>query len=523
MSEILISKRIIVINSASSVLKLVLSTGVLIWLQQYLLKNISPEEYSLIPIILSIMAIFPVFTTILTSGISRFVVIAYAKGEDTEVTKICSTMFPILLVVSFLLMGLGGGVAWNIDYFLNIPTDYIDDAKVMFFLMVFSISARLPLTVFLSGFTIRQKLVWQDIIDLFCLLIRITLLVVLLNYFEPRALWVTVALVVSELISLVISTPISISLVPSQRVQWKKGRLEIAKKVTTFGGWWFLISLADTLKRAMDPIILNRFSSAFDVSILYVADIIPRLLLQVLMPITRPFLPVLMAMAAKSDFVRLSNTYTRTARYHSWVTLLVAVPVGVFSTEFMHLYLGGQYDEAGIVLSMLLIVSVINALNALGSAVVMAQGNVKGLSLRVVFLQLINLGFTLVFVYDLKLGAYGSAVASLLAHSLVETVLIWPFCWRLANTSFKKWFKNVFSPTVLIAIPSMSFCMFIKHFYSVNSWESLILFSSISCLINIILILVFGLRVQDRVEIGRLAKLSPAKIKPVLLFLSKNC
>ena len=74
-----ISKRLVFINSASSLLAKVLNVSILVWLQQYLLRRISTEEYSLYPILMAVMLLVPLLTTILISGLSRYIVEAYAR------------------------------------------------------------------------------------------------------------------------------------------------------------------------------------------------------------------------------------------------------------------------------------------------------------------------------------------------------------------------------------------------------------------------------------------------------------
>ena len=522
MSQIEISKKTIIINSLSSALSLLINLTVLVWLQQYLLKHISAEEYSLIPIVLSVMAFAPLLTSVLTGGMGRYMTIAYAKGDNMEVTRICSTMFPILFFAGSILLILGWFVAWNVDMFLVVSSEYRTDAKIMLALMVFVTAIRLPLAAFSSGFMLKQKLWWQDLIDVGCQLLRITILFVLLFEVSTRALWVTVALAISELVNLAISTPISIKLIPQQRIQWSLFRKKLAKEITAFGSWWLVGSLADVLKKTMDPLILNRFASAVDVTIFYVADIAPRLLTQILTPITRPFIPILGAMVANNDHIKLRNTYTRTARYHSWVVLTIAVPAMVFSTETMHLYLHGKYDTAGGIMTMLLGVAIINALNALGSAVALSAGDMKGLSVRVVFIQTVNLILTFVFVGYLHQGAYGSAYATLFAALFLETTIKWPFCWRVAHTPFRYWFKEVFVAAIFPAVPSAVFCVSISVIYSIDSWLKLVLVSGLSALIYVIMVMIFGLKQQDRIDLGRLAQKAPARLKPVLLALAKG-
>ncbi len=173
-------------------------------------------------------------------------------------------------------------------------------------------------------------------------------------------------------------------------------------------------------------------------------------------------------------------------------------------------------------MSLLLIVTIINALNALGSAVALATGDMRGLSLRVIIVQSVNLAFTILFVVYLQQGAYGSAVASLLAALIVDLTIKHPFCRRIAHTTFQFWFKEAFLPTVVPAIPPLIFCLAISYIYDISSWLSLFCVSSISGIMYILLIISFGFRQQDRLDIARLVDKVPTRIKPILRYLAEK-
>jgi hypothetical protein len=96
-SRVEISKRLVLINTASGILAKAINVSVVLWLHQYLLRRISPEEYSLLPLLMSIIVLLPLVTSILTAGLGRFVLTAYAQGDDGGVTQIVSTMVPFLL------------------------------------------------------------------------------------------------------------------------------------------------------------------------------------------------------------------------------------------------------------------------------------------------------------------------------------------------------------------------------------------------------------------------------------------
>ncbi len=95
-----ISKRLILVNSASAMVTRLVSMSVLVWVHARLVRRISPEEYSLLAPILALLEFVPLATVVLTSGLGRFIVEAYARNDQRRVTAIVSTMFPLVSTVA---------------------------------------------------------------------------------------------------------------------------------------------------------------------------------------------------------------------------------------------------------------------------------------------------------------------------------------------------------------------------------------------------------------------------------------
>jgi O-antigen/teichoic acid export membrane protein len=511
-----VSKKLVIINSASSAVVLVLNLTVLIWLQQYLLKRISPDEYALLPLVMAVMAFGPLLSIVLTGGLGRYITVAYARGDDDEITRICSTMFPLLLAGGGAVLSIGWFAAWHIDSLLKINPEYLGDARLMMVLLVFSAAIRLPLAAFGSGFIVRQKLMLQDMIDVGCQLVRIALLFTLLFVFGAKVMWVTVALVVSELLSLFISTPISVRLVPAQ--QFKAGIFSttVARELMGYGLWGFIDRAAESIKQAMDPIILNRYSTSYDVSIFHLGGIVPRQLKQILVPFSRPFIPVLAALHATNDRVRLRSIYLRVARYHCWVLALFVVPGVVLKDEIFILYLGEQYLAAANVMAVLLVVTGLSGFNALGPAIVMACGDMRGIAQRMLLLQSVNFGLVLTLVAYLRVGAIGSAVAALITSIVVEVFVLWPYCRKVAGVSASSWVHEVVLPTVLPTLVMIGACVLMKNIFIANSWIVVIGIGAVSAILGVAIIGVACLREQDRRDLEILAKRAPFPVDAFL-------
>ena len=74
-----ISKTIVLANSVSMAITKLLSITVFIWVQQYLLKRISPDEYAIYAIVSSLVFLLPFITSALVSAGVRFMVYDYTR------------------------------------------------------------------------------------------------------------------------------------------------------------------------------------------------------------------------------------------------------------------------------------------------------------------------------------------------------------------------------------------------------------------------------------------------------------
>jgi O-antigen/teichoic acid export membrane protein len=342
-----------------------------------------------------------------------------------------------------------------------------------------------------------------------CQLLRFLVLFCLLFGVSTRVLWVIVASVASELVNLAISTPISIRLLPAQRFRWKAIRWPLAREITSYGGWTLVNQIAQTAKLAMDPIVLNRFASAVDVAIFNVAGLVPRQIPMLVTPISRPFIPIFAMMHATGDAARLRSTYLRTARYNTWLVLTISIPAMIFSNDLIRLYLGGRYPGAGVVMTVLLFMPILTALNALGLCAIAAAGDMKGLALRQVAVHSANLGLTILFVVFLGKGAFGSAAATLVATLVLDTTLTWRLSWKVTHTPAKAWLLEVLLPTMTPALPAVIVCLSWKWAFGIASWTGLFAASAASAALYVVLVAAFGLRDQDRIDIGRVADRLP--------------
>jgi O-antigen/teichoic acid export membrane protein len=469
-ARVLVSKRLILINSASSLAAKLLNLSVLVWLQQYLLRRISPAEYSLLPVLYSVMAFAPLVTTILTGGLGRYITVAYARGDDDEVTRIVSTMFPILCAAGLCLLTVGWVFAWHVDSALNIPPERIQDARLMMAILMLSAAVRLPLAPFGAGFFVRQRFVLQNIIKVGCDVFRLALLFTLLFGVSTRVLWVITATTAGEFLNLAISRSVSMRLVPALRFRWSHIHWPVAKEITSFGGWQFVGQVADTIRVSMDPIILNRFATPIDVTCFHIGTLAMRHIHQLSMVMRSPLQPALTAVHATGDADRLARMYVRGGRIALWSSLVFVVPLSILAPDIIRLYVGEKYAQAVPVMVLSLFLFPLAYGSTMTPAVANAKGKIREWTLILAGMNALNVILTVVFVVFMQKGAVGSIAATMLAMAIAYPLFVYPLGCRLAQVTMKRWLRETIAPGLGPAIASGVVLLTLRYLLSPTTW-----------------------------------------------------
>ncbi len=500
-----ISKRLVLINSGSSVLAKLLNVGVLVWLHQHLLRRIDAEEYSLYPVVMAVVVFLPLLTAVLTAGLSRYIVEACAKGDERRVTQIVSTMLPLLLAGSVFLLLAGGAFSWYVDAFLTIQPDRVWDARIMMGLLVLLTAIRLPMSLFGLGLYVRQKFVTANIITLLRETLRIALLFVLLFGVSTRVLWVVVATVIASLTEAVVLQVISRRLIPALRFRGSEIRWEAARELTSFGGWHFVAQLADAIRSGANPIILNQWGTPVDVNSFFLGSLPRAQVQQGSWLVSAPLQPALTAMHAKGSLQGLRSAYLRGGRYALWGTMLLVVPLIIFRESALRLYLAERYEmyaDAATVMALLLATLPIAYGNIMLPKLANATAQMPGFAIRVLCIQLLSIALTLYFVGGREMGAVGSGLATFLVMAALHPVLHWPLGWRMAGVTGRQWFKETVWPGVAPSIGATVLWIGLAQAVDPDTWFTLGACAAAGCVCYVTVLLRFCMQPVDRQDLS---------------------
>lgn len=519
MPPIQVSKRLLLINSGSTVVRRVLSVAVLFWMHQHLIRRIPTEEYVLLPVLMSVIALTPLISSALAMGLGRYLTEAHAAGDDRRVTEITSTMTPLLASLAVLMLGGAAAFACKIDAILDIAPSQVENAQLMLILLVIGAALRVAFGPFVLGFFVRQRFVQRDMIGFAAELLRIGLLVYLLGFHGPRVLWVVVASLAAGILELAITFVLSRRLLPALRFERGAMRRDVLRPVLSFGGW-HVVGQASTLLREMaDPLLLNKLATAGDVVTFNLGTQVERNLRRTVQSAHAVAQPAATVLATTEQEQRLRRTWFRMSRYSLWVMLGMATPFVVFRTEFFQLYLREAFERnqaAPIVLALLMTrFLVIFAESGVGM-VGMARARMRSVAGRSFLLELSNLAFALVLVGALGLGSKGSALATCCVAFVGHPLLIWRLGLNLTGARFGEWLRVSILPGLLPMLGAAPVWVAMQHYARPASWLELgqCAFAGWGAYL---LVLLLTLRPEDRKDYETIVRrFTPGRRRPVV-------
>ncbi len=496
-----VSKKLVIINSTSSLVTHLLNVGVLIWLQPFLLARVSIEEYALYPVVVAPLVFVPLLSTILTGGLGRFGVEAYARGNRERITEIVSTMFPLLAGASLLIMILGTLFAWKVEHLLEIAPPLVPDARMMLLLLVAAASLRVLLSPFEIGLFIRQKFVLMNVILVGTQFLRLALLMALLFGVSPRVLWLVVAAVVADSLGLIVAVILSRRCVPSLRFRFRSYRWGCAPELISFGGWTFVMQAAGTLRRGIVPILLNKLSTALQVSCFYLGSIAMQQIQYMTYLGTQPLLPAMVAMHTRNDRNGLADVYLRGGRFGLWFATFVCLPLVVFSRELFTIYVGSGYLDAALVMALLLAALPLQFGNLMLGRLAMATNQIKRFSFQVLINQTLGLIIATTLIWGCGMGALGGAIGSVFPLLVMQPAVMWRMGRRLAGVTFAQWMRTTVIPGVIPGLVGLPAWLAVEQFLPQRNWRELILGGVPGALLFLAGLLLFSLTSQDRADL----------------------
>lgn len=502
--NVTISKKLVAINSASSILAKIINMTVLLWVYQYLLKRIPAEEFAVLPVVMALMVFAPLFFSFFTGGLARYVVDAYAKGEFNRVTGIISSILPPLAAAAVVFLIAGTAISLNIEKVLNIAPQMVEEARMMMVMMVVAFSLQMLALPFVAGFHVRQRFVELNMIGIARDVLRMVLLFAFLLGIGPKVFWVVVATMISEISHTIVTTIRSRGMVKELRFKREMFDPAQARELMSFGIWTALGQLGNIMYTNAATIVLNLYGTAVDVTAYHIGSTFFRQIDSTINLAAQPLQPVLTAMHATEQKQRFAKTIFRAGRYAMWLVLAVATPLLIYAESFITIYLGNDYSVTASVIVLFMIIFPFTQPNVALAMGAMATARVREFFLPAFLFQLIGLILMIIFVKYTELGVLGVTASLTIITVASQLLFYWPLATKLTDSRFADFLHEVLRPGFLPALAGGVVWLGLNLISPPETWLSLITCSIMGGLVYIAVLLLGCLNESEKQDLGNI-------------------
>lgn len=455
---------------------MVVVLGVSLFTTRLILINLGIEDYGIYNVVGSIVSLFTFLQTAISSANYRYLAFAIGK-EDSRLLAVTFKSavflsFSISLIVVVLAETVG---LYYVNYYLNVPDDRFEAALYTFQISAITCVVTTLYMPFYSNVISHERMDFFAYLSIFEALSKIAIAVLISYASYDRLVFYAVLLLISQICILLAYIFFSLKEFP-ETIACLHYKLEksLFKKMASFSGWTLFVAVADLCAVQGVNIVINLFFNPVINAARGVAVQIQGAVDQFRGNLQTAFNPQITKRYASDNREGMFRLMSSSARYSSFVLLLISFPIIFATSPILSLWLKEVPDYTDFFVKIALIVSVIDGISNPFVTAIGATGNVRKFQTYVGIIKFLTLPacYFGVLLYD-------NPIAIFLIYLLftVITVLVRiGICARIINMQIRFIFYEMLWPIVKFTIIGVAVCLLIGRFLQPMNIFSLIMF-----------------------------------------------
>ncbi|MDD6795967.1 MAG: MATE family efflux transporter [Clostridiaceae bacterium] len=320
------SKKQLSINICASFVAFIISISINFFLSRYIVKNVGADAYGFVDLSNNLLTYFSLLTIALNSMSSRFISIAYFKGNKIEADEYYSSTFFSNLLISIIFAPILIVSIINIDKFIQIPSNLLSDVQLLMTFMAINFIISLIATNFSISYYIKNKLYISSIVNIIGYIIRAVLLFLLFRYCRTNIMYIGLVTVIVTVFTQLLNIKYKRKYTPELKVERKRFNIKKIKEMIASGIWNTITRIGSLLSEGLDLLITNIFISPTDMGILSISKIVPAAINNVLNTLISTFMPNITELYAKEKSDELVDAIKQSMKI---IGMIINIPIAI--------------------------------------------------------------------------------------------------------------------------------------------------------------------------------------------------
>lgn len=460
------------LNLVSNVGRLGLTMVVGVWYVPFLVRQLGPAAYGLVPLASMIVSYMGLVTFSLDTAMGRYLTISLARKDHGEANKVFNVALWGNAAIVALLAIPALAAIFNVQHLVRIPPGYETATRWLLAGTVAAFFLNEIKTPFLASCFSLNRLDLQNVITVAETLTRVGLVVFLFLVFAPRIEYVGAGILAGTVISTVGAIWLWKTLTPELHVRLRDFDWTMMKSLCHTSGWIVVSQIGLLLYVNIDLVVANRLFGPGEGGRFAAVVQLPTLLRTLGMTVGEIFAPTMYRIYAQGDFAGLALYLNRAIKFIGLVMALVVGLICGLSRPLLQLWLGPTFGSLSPLLCLMAIHLCINLSMYPLYAVPLAANRVKVPGLVTLAVGLLNLGLALFLAKVCGWGLYGIAAAGAISLTLRHLIFTPLYGAYVLRQSYKIFYRRVV-PTIGAALATIGLCRLVLWSWTISGWVDL--------------------------------------------------
>ena len=502
----------VVANTAVVYVSLIIKMLLGFFAIRLILQALGETDYGIYAVVAGVVVMLDVLASSMTTTTMRYLAHSLGRGNSTAIKNTFRTTVYIHFIVSILsvmIIEIGGWIMF--EYMLNIPTEKVTDAWIVFHLMVCSTFISINAVPYDAVMNAHEHIWVLSFFEILSAILQLLMAVFLLYSGGNK-------LIEYGLILFLIQLALRIGKWIFCRYNYEECKKhnggvvdhDLIKEILSFTGWNLFGSLAAIGTVQLRGIIVNMF---FGVRLNAAEGVSRQASGYVNMfatSMTRAINPQMMKSEGGGDRERLIRLTELGAKYSSFLFVLIGVPVMLECSTLLTIWLKDVPQYAVIFCQLMLVIMLLEKFTFQITNAIKAVGDIRNFQVTETLLSLLYIPITFI-LYKNGFSAEWIYYSTILTCIVIAGVRLY-FGEKVVGIKIREYFKNailtILGPLFLALVPAVLILVLMS-----SSLYRVLITSFIFCLCFVVLFWIIGINKEERARWTSMAKTFVGKIK----------
>lgn len=499
----------VIFNTFVLYMKLIFSVLLGLITTRIVLDALGETDYGIYILVAGIVGMLNILNSNMSNTSMRYLAYSLGSGEKSKLLKTFNTTLFLHFAIGtgvVILMQIGGWFMFQ--YLLNIPTEKIGDAHLVFHFMVITAFITVISVPYDALINAHENILILSLVDLFGYVLRLGLAFFLLYSDGNLLVLYGLFLLIIELILRLIKQIYSRLNYDECKIQMRKYTDKtLMKEILIFTSWNLLGSIGALMVTQIRSIIINVFFGVKINTAEGISNTVSAQVNLVSLSMTNALTPQLIKSEGTGDRQRMLRITELSSKFSTFLFALVAIPVILETNYLLNIWLIEVPHYSVIFLRLLLIALLIEKFTFQINHAIKAVGQIKMFQILETFILILNIPLAYTFL-KLNFEPFVIYLIGIFISCLLFFNRLY-FGKKVAGLDVKKYTKNAIVKVLLPLLFVLFFTLFIKSLINEGFFR----------FITVIVVFVVGFVASF--WLYGISKDEKAKIQPTLINLLK--